>query len=107
MRSFTRTYACASRLHCRACRTDAAFRKAVGGPETCPFGLTEAVIPPKSPPPRPARSCPKADRVSCGNWTCAMTGRQCPHPHLPVTDCLQILEARGQRDAADENGPGG
>lgn len=54
---FTARTGCRRRLHCRACRTDAAWRKRVGAPETCPHGITAAELPPPvpaKPRPRPA-----------------------------------------------------
>ena len=38
---FTSSNACSSRVHCRACRTDAAWRQSAGAPVVCPFGVSE------------------------------------------------------------------
>jgi len=38
--TFTSSIHCTSRAHCRTCKTDPEWRKAVGAPDECPHGVT-------------------------------------------------------------------
>ena len=46
MTVFAKSQHCRLRVHCPACRTDAAWRRSVGAPDVCPHGVTLADLPP-------------------------------------------------------------
>ena len=38
--TFTDSIHCTSHAHCKTCRSDPAWRRAVGAPDICPYGVT-------------------------------------------------------------------
>jgi len=46
MTAFAKSQHCRLRVHCPACRTDAAWRESVGAPDVCPHGVTVDDLPP-------------------------------------------------------------
>lgn len=45
MNVFCRSYDCRSRVHCPTCRSDPDWRRRVGAPQECPYGVTAATQP--------------------------------------------------------------
>jgi len=84
MKAFVQAFACSSRAHCRACRNDPRWRATVGAPKQCPVGVTADHLRPVTLVAQNRSRCPQAHRAGCGQpWTCLITDRECPHPHLP------------------------
>ena len=90
---------CETRVHCRACRTDAEWRKNVGAPTVCPHDVTLDNLP------EPHRVESKAAynhairrqafkiREICS--TC--TDSDCPHDYIDNTPCsLMAALQRGE-----------
>ena len=77
---------CRSRAYCPTCRTDAAWRAAIGAPDVCPHGFTPETLPARAEaaPVRPRRSERSGDGVTwcrfrrrascCTPDTCAIDG---------------------------------
>lgn len=53
---FQESFHCESRVHCKVCRTDAAWRAVYQAPDVCPFGITTDALPP--PPIQPVGGAP-------------------------------------------------
>ena len=114
---------CTARVHCRACRTDAAWRQSVGLPETCPEGFTAARLPTpqrprdhrQRPPPfdklrtsRTARLAAIAPlRQICHNCPQVEAAPPCPErwARIPICHALDrhaAILAAGERPACPE-----
>jgi len=74
MTGFADSFACASRVHCRACRENPTFRARVGAPETCPHGVIDGLTETAEPPMQDR--CPLRTRTCCGSPdACRLDGR--------------------------------
>lgn len=104
---FVHTWACQSRAHCLACRTDPQWRAIVKAPDVCPHGVTADDLPELMPGaaeravmPKPRRNAEptpeEVDRLTTIRARCfgCLEGETCPTNHSKVGKCGQWSKLR-------------